>query len=78
MNIAFDMAGRLQLHDAPPNRSHNMAANNNFLGIDRSLNAGFFTDQDVRTVQITFNLTVNLNLTAGNQIALYRKIGTDK
>ena len=70
IDIAFNVAGRLQ-HDAlATQRAHHVATHDHLLGDDGTRDTGFFADDDICAVDIPLHIAVDLNLAYRDQIAM--------
>lgn len=65
VDIAFDVALRLQHHALAADRPHDVAAHHDFFRDDPACDACPLADHDVSTVDIALDLAIDLNLSLG-------------
>ena len=77
IDIAFDLARRLQHDAAAVHRSDDVAAHDDFLTRNAACDGRALADDDVAALDVAFDDAVDLNFALANEVADNRQVGAD-
>src|SRR5690606_6849218 len=77
IDVALNVALRLQHHAATADRAHDLTAHHDLVCNNAARNTGPLTDDDMGSVYVPLNVAVNLDLTLGTEIPLDCQVRAD-